>query len=182
MGRFRSGDEWVRVGSHIGANPSFTNGLVGNLVRKYNDDSATYFLDKIAYFHAEFETIHPFGDGNGRIGRLLINQQLGKLGYPPIIIRNRGKFERYYPLFDEYVRSGKYDGFGELFAVLLLESLHKRIAILTSRQLIPLTEWAEQHGVSANATLNRAGRQTIPTFRLGEKWMIDAAYRLEVGV
>lgn len=74
-GRFRRGKEWVRAGAHIGANPAFTNKLMSELVNEYNNiKNKAYFLDKIAYFHAEFETIHQFCDGNGRIGRLLINQ------------------------------------------------------------------------------------------------------------
>ncbi len=75
-GRYRSGKEWVRVGAHVGASPTFVSGLMSELVSEYNNDDNRYFLDKIAFFHAEFEIIHPFNDGNGRIGRVLINQQL----------------------------------------------------------------------------------------------------------
>ena len=59
-GRFRWGDERVRVGNHLGANPAFVSGLMYELVDQYHNDKKTYFLDKIAHFHAEFETIHPF--------------------------------------------------------------------------------------------------------------------------
>ena len=83
-GRFRSGDEWVRVGTHIGANPDFVNELIYDLVKDYNNNKESYFIEKIAHFHAEFENIHPFIDGNGRIGRLLLNRQLKMEGLPPI--------------------------------------------------------------------------------------------------
>lgn len=177
-GRYRSGKEWVRVGNHIGANPTFVSGLMSALVNNYYQQDG-YFLDKIAYFHAEFETIHPFGDGNGRMGRVLINQQLMNLNYPPIIIQNKSKNTDYYPLFDEYRKSNKYDGFTELFALLLIESLHKRIAILSSPKIIKLSEWAKQNGVAGNIAANKAARQTIPAFRMNGVWMIGVDYIIE---
>ena len=170
--RFRSGDEWVRVGSHIWANPDFVNGLVYDLVKKYHDDKKTYFLDKIAHFHAEFEIIHPFGDGNGRIGRVLINKQLMDLGYPPIIIPNKNKEKDYYPLFDLYLKKNDYQWFSKFFGLLLLESLNKRILTLTAKKIITLNEWAKNNGKNVNAYLNKAKRQTIPAFRKNGKWMV----------
>ncbi|MDR2086327.1 MAG: Fic family protein [Dysgonamonadaceae bacterium] len=171
-GRFRSGKEWVRVGNHLGANPLFVASLVQELVDNYNNEKHSYFLDNITYFHAEFETIHPFCDGNGRIGRTLINLQLMNSGLPPIIIQNKSKHKDYYPLFEKYPVTMKFDGFTELFALLLQESLHKRITMLTAKRIIPLSVWAEKQGVKPNIALNKAKRQTIPAFRLSEKWMI----------
>ena len=171
-GRFRTGKEWVRVGNHLGANPQFVPALMQELVDNYNQHKISYLLDAVAHFHAEFETIHPFVDGNGRLGRVLINQQLMNLGYPPIIIQNKSKHTEYYPLFTQYQSTIKFGGFTELFALLLQESLHKRITILTAKKIIPLALWASQQGVKPNVAANKAKRQTIPAFRLREKWMI----------
>ncbi|MDR2971862.1 MAG: Fic family protein [Bacteroidales bacterium] len=176
-GRFRCGKEWVRIGNHLGANPMFVNNLMTELVDKYNSEKTLYFLDKIAWFHAEFETIHPFCDGNGRIGRTLINQQLISLNLPPIIVQNKGKHNDYYPLFNAYPVTMKFNGFTSLFALLLIESLHKRITYLTASRIIPLALWAEQNGMKGNIAANKAKRQTIPAFRLREKWVIDESYR-----
>ncbi|MFN4911319.1 MAG: Fic family protein [Flavobacteriales bacterium] len=175
-GRFRKGKEWVRVGNHLGANPQFVPALIQELVDHYNQHKSTYFLDAVAHFHAEFETIHPFVDGNGRIGRVLINLQLMHLGLPPIIIQNKSKNTEYYPLFTLYQSTMKFGGFTELFALLLQESLHKRITILSAKKIIPLPLWASQQGLKPNVAANKAKRQTIPAFRLRGKWMIDASY------
>ena len=70
----------------------------------------------------------------------------------------------------------KFGGFTALFALLLQESMHKRISILTARKIIPLALWAAQKGVKPNVAANKAKRQTIPAFRLREKWMIAADF------
>ena len=52
-------------------------------------------LQAIADFHVRFELIHPFGDGNGRVGRLLMTAQCLETGYLPLIIENEKKLEYY---------------------------------------------------------------------------------------
>ena len=175
-GRFRSGKEWVRVGNHLGANPQFVPALTHELVDGYNQPKISYFLDAIAHFHAEFETIHPFVDGNGRMGRVLINLQLMNVGLPPIIIQNKSKHAEYYPLFTKYQSTLKFGGFTQLFALLLQEALNKRIALLSAKRIIPLSVWASHNNIKGNVAANKAKRQTIPAFRLREKWMIAEEY------
>ncbi len=176
-GRFRSGKEWVRVGAHVGANPDFVERLVGEVVADYDKQDDGYFLDKVAWFHAEFETIHPFNDGNGRLGRVLINQQLMTLGLPPVIIQNKSKHTSYYPAFDSYRVTGKFDDFTEILASLLIESLYKRITLLSSPKIITVSTWAKANDVAGNVAINKAARGTIPAFRMRETWMIAADFR-----
>ena len=175
-GRFRSGKEWVRVGAHVGANPDFVERLVEELVANYGIQDNRYFLDKIAWFHAEFETIHPFIDGNGRLGRVLINQQLMDLGLPPVIIQNKSKHTSYYPAFDSYRVTGKFDDFTEILASLLIESLYKRITLLSVPKIITVSDWAKANNVAGNVAINKAIRGTIPAFRISKKWMIAADF------
>ena len=176
-GRFRAGDEWVRVGTHIGANPEFVNELMYKLIEKYNARDEEYFLEKIAYFHAEFENIHPFGDGNGRIGRLLANEQLDLLGLPPIIIPNKSKSDEYYPALDEYTKTGKSDKLVELFAGLLTEALYRRITKLTAKKIISVADWAKVNELDLQSATNKAIRGTIPAFRERGHWMIEGEYK-----
>ncbi|MBR2741484.1 Fic family protein [Candidatus Saccharibacteria bacterium] len=171
-GRFRCGNEWVRVGTHIGANPDFVNDLVYKLVENYNKPDERELISKIAYFHNEFEYIHPFCDGNGRIGRVLINQQLMKEGLPPIMIPAKNKFQDYYPALDAYDKKNDLAPLEEYLAVLLLESLHKYIAIMNGVKTMPLVDWAKKNGVSPASALNKAKRQTIPAFRQRGQWRL----------
>lgn len=173
-GRFRKKNEHVRVGGHIAPAPEHVERLMDSLLADYGSGHHRYFLDNIARFHLEFERIHPFVDGNGRIGRILINWQLAKLGYPPITIRDKGKHRHYYPVFPRYTDGGDIAPMSSLLALALRESMHKRLTYLEGRRIVKLSEWSKSKGLSHHAQLNAARRQTIPAFREKNIWKIGS--------
>lgn len=95
-GEFKKGD--YIVGLHdVGASPLEVEENLESLVDEVNgveinDNNA---LTIVSYFHCWFETIHPFADGNGRVGRMLINYILLGNNIPPIVLFENEK-EKYY--------------------------------------------------------------------------------------
>ena len=174
-GRFRQPGEYVRVGMHIAPAPERVERMMDDLLVEYSSDLGSYFLDKIARFHLDFETIHPFCDGNGRLGRVLINFQLIQLGLPGLILRNADK-ERYYQAFREYGNRQATKAMENMLAAALAESLHKRLSYLRGEVIIRLSDYIRRHGLSAPAITNAARRQTIPAFREKGVWKIGAEF------
>ncbi|HZX19454.1 MAG TPA: Fic family protein [archaeon] len=77
----------VRVGNHIAPPFYSVPRKLGALIKWFNANSTKFHPIVIAsYFHSEFESIHPFVDGNGRTGRLLMNFMLKNRGFPVINI------------------------------------------------------------------------------------------------
>ena len=132
-GRFRKLGEYVRVGTHVAPAPEKVERLIDEALTDYTSDLSAYFLDKIAKFHLDFETIHPFNDGNGRIGRILICYQLLRLGFPMIIIRDREKQE-YYRTFSDYRDGTNTKTMEKVLSLGLMESLHKRSPYLKGKK------------------------------------------------
>lgn len=170
-GRFREKDEFVRIGTYIGAAPGQIENRIDEICREYSSSHNSYFIDNIAKFHLDFESIHPFIDGNGRIGRVIINYQLAEQGFPNIIIRDKEK-QIYYESFNVYHDSNNTNMMEKIITISLLEALNKRITYLKGDNIVTLADYAKTQGMSLNSLINFARRQTIPAFREKGVWKV----------
>ena len=146
--------------------------MIDNTLLAYSSDLDSYFLDKIARFHLDFENVHPFCDGNGRIGRVIIDFQLLRLGLPPLVVRNSDKHSLYYPSFGEYEYGRGTRTMERILALALMEALHKRLAYLRGDEVVRLSDYVKRNGLSASGVTNAARRQTVPAFREKGVWKI----------
>lgn len=87
----------VRVGSSVKLDHNKVPERLDNLLTKYHVTE-----EQIKEWHLEFENIHPFEDGNGRIGRIIMNWQRIKNGLPILIIREGNEQSEYYEWFQNF--------------------------------------------------------------------------------
>ena len=105
--------------------PKITELLLENEKRKATMNP----IERIARFHLEFEGIHPFVDGNGRTGRLIMNLDLIRGGYLPINVKFTDR-KKYYDAFDEFYKNGKANKMIDLVAGYVNERLDDYLRIL----------------------------------------------------
>jgi hypothetical protein len=138
---------------------------------------ALAFPEVLARIHARFEQIHPFLDGNGRTGRLILNLLLVRLGYPPAIIYKRERSQYLKAL--RRADRGDYGSLGELLARAVLYNLHKFVvpAVAGPARLVPLPALADET-ISANALRVAAARGRLEaskgadgTWRSSRTWV-----------
>lgn len=86
-------------------------------------------VERAAHLHTRFVEIHPFADGNGRTGRLLLNLELLKAGYPPAIIRKEDRLA-YYEALDAACAKGEFDGIVSMVADAVQRTLNEYLVLL----------------------------------------------------
>lgn len=146
---------WVMVPAELDSWLTEVNGL---------DARAPVFPEHIARLHARFEQIHPFLDGNGRTGRLVLNLILVRLGYPPVIVYKRQRAEYLRAL--RRADADDYGLLGELFARAILDNLYRFVvpAVAGPARLVPLAALASPE-ISADALRVAAARGRLQATR-----------------
>lgn len=101
-GTFKRND-YVVGRDEVGAPPEDTEAEIDELLEEINAFDGEEVLKAAAYFHVKFENIHPFADGNGRVGRLALNYFLIIKNHPPIIIHEEDRLQ-YFKALEEWDR------------------------------------------------------------------------------
>jgi Fic family protein len=98
------------TGDDVGELPENVESEIDFLCNELNENEGKNPLKIATYFHLNFESIHPFADGNGRLGRTLLNYYLMIHDYPPTIIYNEDK-DVYYMALEVFDKTGQINGF-----------------------------------------------------------------------
>lgn len=87
--------DYVTGKEEVGAAPDDVQAEMNELIEELQDITEDIALKASAYFHVKFENIHPFADGNGRTGRLVMNYILVSHNHPPVTIHEEDKKDYY---------------------------------------------------------------------------------------
>lgn len=120
-GRYRTENVIISGAKHIPPNFLNLDEEMKNLVKWYNEDTS-HPIEKSAKLHSIFVKIHPFIDGNGRTARLLLNFELMKSGYLPVVIKKENRLD-YYVALDKSHTTGDYTDFIKIIEQLEIEMI-----------------------------------------------------------
>ncbi len=153
--------------------------LVMDWVERVNSDShglgERHAIEGFADLHAEFERIHPFRDGNGRVGRLALNLLLVRYGYPPSVIYKKDR-PKYLRSLDRADR-GDPGPLGELLARAVKHNVDRFIlpALAGPHKLVPLTALAGAD-FTQNALVLAAQRGRLRASQMNGQWYSSREY------
>lgn len=131
-GKYRQENVFISGAKHIPPNYINVPFEMQKLIENYKKWSNLHPVVRACYLHGEFVKIHPFVDGNGRTARLLLNFELIKNGYPPVIIKNEDRVE-YYDALDKAHTTYDYSDFIEIIKNLVEESENEYLFLLNAR-------------------------------------------------
>jgi Fic family protein len=122
-GTYRDQQVIIAGAKHIPPEPFLIKEQMENLIKWYEGEGAVVHpVCRAALLHIIFVGIHPFIDGNGRTSRLLLNLELMKNGYPPIVIRNENRIKYYNALDKAHTTKDNTD-----FIQLTIEEINKTL-------------------------------------------------------
>src|SRR3989339_1149538 len=170
-GRFREKNEFVRVGTHIAPGPQEVVGLLLKMLVEFFASSHENIIKRLARLHLTFENIHPFIDGNGRIGRVINNYLLIREGFVPVNIKFIDR-KKYYEAFREFDKKNSTAIMEDIVGKAIMNSYHKRLAYLEGATIMTLGDYAKKYNLSHSNLLNKANRQTIEAFLEKGVWKI----------
>ncbi|MEZ5075806.1 MAG: Fic family protein [Solirubrobacterales bacterium] len=151
--------------------PSVVPSLVGDWLDEASQDppSDCHLIEHLADLHAAFERIHPFPDGNGRAGRLVLSLLLVRHGYPPAIIYKEER--RRYLAALQRADDGDSGSLGELLARSVREGIYKFLMpkLAGPLSVVPLAGLADEE-LSRPALLSAAQRGRLRAHKYGGAW------------
>lgn len=165
-GAFREHDIQPFPGGMTPPSWPLVHAAVNTWVREANglEPRSERFPEELAELHAGFERIHPFLDGNGRTGRLVLNLILVRLGYPPAIVYKRQRSQYLAAL--RRADAGDHGALGEILARAILDNLYRFVvpAVAGPARLVPLAALANDE-IGAPALRTAAGRGRLQAVR-----------------
>ena len=131
-GHYRTVNVHISGSDVVLPSAQFVPKKMAELMERYNGEMQKWHpIQRAAVFHLAFESVHPFIDGNGRTGRLILNFELMKAGYPPIDVKFADKGRYYYCLQSYQGQDETESPMLYILEAYMEQALHERIETLT---------------------------------------------------
>lgn len=129
-GKYRTTNVIISGAEHKPPQSFEVQSKMQEFIKKYNENiTKLHPIELASFVHIEFVKIHPFIDGNGRTSRLLMNLELIKAGFPPVVIELEDRLE-YYKALDIAHTENDYKPFLELMKKVVEKSFEPYFYVL----------------------------------------------------